>query len=100
MSKLKISCYECGESHRNRAKNFPKQLVTMRSVEDPNDPTKKVTKPFTVGHICRKCVGKINLAQLKRTIKKEFKLGRGIVVTKHHVRDYFERLRVKEALKK
>ena len=100
MSKLKLRCYECGEPHTNRAKNFPKQLVTMKSFPDPEDPTKKITRPVVVGRICKKCVRKIDLSQLKRTIKKEFKLGRGIEVTKHHIHDWFERQRIKGALKK
>jgi len=99
-------CYECGGKHKFRSDKFPKQLTTMISVVDKPEqkivtldngketetvvPATYTLKRVVVGYVCAKCVGKVNLAQLKKHIREANKMDAKAVVTKHHIRDFFK----------
>jgi len=100
---LKLRCRECGQEHKARSDIFPRQLTQMQSVIDKPETTvvteegvKKIPaiytlKPVVMGYVCFKCVGKVNLSQLKMHIRKTDKLDSKFIITKRYIREFFER---------
>lgn len=91
----KLKCYECGEEHKARGDKFPKKLVTLVTVPIPKknleDTQEYRQEPKLVGYVCFKCLRKVNLSQLKKTIRKEFQLKDNEVVTRHHIQKFFKK---------